>query len=166
MISKLLKSLNDKHFVISQLLKTFNDKKLRDQSAIKVTQCQNTLWSISQLFLGLGAKGRKSDRRKSLLRNDIKIESYEVLPFIELLIVAVGRKWCSLEIVRRHDVFWTATGRLPWELPAVGRLVTIRCCLPHDCSQYEYKVCSCLPQINKEHSGPSWTNVAVSYYKR
>jgi hypothetical protein len=34
------------HFVISHLLRSFNAKALRDHSAIKVTQCYNTSWSV------------------------------------------------------------------------------------------------------------------------
>jgi len=52
-------------------------------------------FAISQpLVLGMKGQGGKSDKRKSLLRNDIKIESDENLLFIELLIGAVERKWC------------------------------------------------------------------------
>jgi hypothetical protein len=65
------------------------------------------------------------------------------------LIGAVERKWC-VGMTCFFPVRWQKEQQQAVyreSSPSVSRLVTIRCCLPHVCSQYEYQVFSCLPQI-------------------
>jgi len=132
---------------------------------------------VSSHPLVLGTRGQRreeSGKRKSLLRKDITIESYEDLLFIELLIGAVERKWCSREIVCRHDVFLfgamadrTATGSLPWQLPVSQSPRNNS--LPFPTCLLAVRIPSVVmasAKLNKEHSGPIWVNVAVSFCRR